>query len=149
MGLNQPNDSRSALADDVYKVRPLDHPPRAVVSVPGSKSQTNRALLLAVLADGRSTIRGAVFSDDSSVFVDSLRRLGFTVRTDEEATTIEVAGLGGRIPAHDAELFIGNSGTTARFLTALLPLVTVPICWTARRACVNGQSASCWLPYGA
>ncbi len=106
----------------VYEVHPLDHPPHAVVSVPGSKSQTNRALLVAALADGRSTIRGAVYSDDSQVFVESLQRLGFAVHADEQATTIEVGGLGGRIPADHAELFVGNSGTTARFLTAFLSL---------------------------
>jgi 3-phosphoshikimate 1-carboxyvinyltransferase len=109
-------------ADTSYEVRPLARPPHAVVSVPGSKSQTNRALLLAALAAGPSTIRGAVFSDDSRVFVDSLQRLGFTVHPDEAATTIDVDGLGGRIPADQAELFVGNSGTTARFLTAFLSL---------------------------
>jgi 3-phosphoshikimate 1-carboxyvinyltransferase len=105
-----------------YEVRPLTVPPRAPVSVPGSKSQTNRALLLAALAEGRSTLRGALFSDDSRVFVDSLRRLGFEVATDEVGSVIEVAGRGGRIPASEADLFIGNAGTAARFLTAFLPL---------------------------
>ena len=122
MGLNQLHGSRPASADDIYEVQPLDHPPSTTVSVPGSKSQTNRALLLAALAAGRSTLSGALFSDDSSVFVESLRRLGFAVRTDQRAATIEVMGLGGHIPADEAELFVGNAGTTTRFLTAFLPL---------------------------
>jgi 3-phosphoshikimate 1-carboxyvinyltransferase len=114
--------STSYTADAIYEVLPLDRPPHAAVSVPGSKSQTNRALLLAALADGRSTLSGALFSDDSGVFVDSLRRLGFTVGTDEAAATIEVTGLAGRIPAAEAELYVGNAGTAARFLTAFLSL---------------------------
>jgi len=107
---------------DPYEVRPLTAPPRATVSVPGSKSQTNRALLLAALAEGRSTLRGALLSDDSWVFVDSLRRLGFEVAVDEASVAIDVIGQGGRIPASEADLFIGNAGTAARFLTAFLPL---------------------------
>ncbi|HXT36410.1 MAG TPA: 3-phosphoshikimate 1-carboxyvinyltransferase, partial [Chloroflexota bacterium] len=108
--------------DGVYVVRPLTAPPRATVSVPGSKSQTNRALLLAALAEGRSTLRGALFSDDSRVFADSLRRLGFEVAEDAAARVIDVAGQGGRIPASQADLSVGNAGTAARFLTAFLPL---------------------------
>ena len=67
------------MAGDLYRVRPLDHPFDALVTVPGSKSQTNRALLLAALADGESILHGALFSDDTRVFVDSLQRLGFDV----------------------------------------------------------------------
>jgi 3-phosphoshikimate 1-carboxyvinyltransferase len=107
---------------DNYNVRTLDHPFNATVSVPGSKSETNRALLLAALASGESTLRGALFSDDSRVFVGSLRRLGITVEEDAANQSILVSGAGGRIPATRAELFIGNSGTSARFLTAFLAL---------------------------
>jgi 3-phosphoshikimate 1-carboxyvinyltransferase len=105
-----------------YAVTPLTRPFRATVEVPGSKSQTNRALLLAALADGPSTLDGALFSQDSRVFVDSLRRLGLRVDTDETAASITVAGAGGRIPAARAELFVANAGTAARFLTAFLTL---------------------------
>ena len=105
-----------------YAVRPLQRPLAATVCVPGSKSQTNRALLLAALADGQSTLEGALFSDDTHVFVDSLRRLGFSVQDDEARARIAVEGLGGRIPAERAELYVGNAGTAARFLTALLGL---------------------------
>ena len=84
---------------DVYRVRPVQRPIMATVCVPGSKSQTNRALLLAALAQGRSLLGGALFSDDSRVFVDSLRRLGIGVETDEAAATVSVDGTGGQIPA--------------------------------------------------
>jgi len=110
------------MAGDLYHVRPLDRPFDALVTVPGSKSQTNRALLLAALADGESTLHGALFSDDTRVFIDSLHRLGFDVLADEGAATIRVAGRGGIIPSPHAELYVGNAGTAARFLTAFLPL---------------------------
>lgn len=106
----------------VYAVQPLDRPLAATVHVPGSKSQTNRALLLAALADGTSLLQSALFSDDTRVFVDSLRRLGLAVEADAANETIAVQGQGGRIPAAGAELYAGNAGTAARFLTALLAL---------------------------
>ena len=105
-----------------YTVRPIEGPVQATVSVPGSKSQTNRALLLAALAAGRSTLHGALFSDDTHVFVDALRRLGLTVEDDAAAACIAVEGTDGRIPSTEAEIYVGNAGTAARFLTAYLPL---------------------------
>jgi 3-phosphoshikimate 1-carboxyvinyltransferase len=107
---------------DPLPIRPLDRPPDAVIEVPGSKSYTNRALPLAALAEGKSTLRGALFSDDTARMADSLRRLGLHVEEHPETCTFEVWGQGGRIPAAEAELFVGNSGTTARSLTALLAL---------------------------
>ncbi len=92
------------------------------IAVPGSKSHTNRALLVAALADGPTTLTNALFSDDSAYFAQALIDLGFEVQSDAAAKTITVNGLEGRIPAHTAELFIGNAGTAARFLTALLTL---------------------------
>lgn len=103
-------------------VTPLTAPPDASISIPGSKSLTNRALILAALAEGTSALRGALASDDTRVMVDSLRRLGFAVTDEEAAETITVTGAGGRIPATEAELFVGNSGTSIRFLTALCAL---------------------------
>src|SRR5919107_44446 len=70
----------------------------ARVRVPGSKSLTNRALIVAALADGPSTLTGALDSDDTRVMVESLRRLGIAVAHDEAAAIIGVAGCGGRIP---------------------------------------------------
>lgn len=105
-----------------YHVRRLARPLEATVGVPGSKSQTNRALLLAALASGSSTLHGALSSDDSRYFVESLCRLGLRVEAGEAASTIEIEGAGGSVPAHTAELFVGNAGTAARFLTAFLTL---------------------------
>jgi len=107
---------------DPYPIEPLVRPVDAVVEVPGSKSYTNRALLIAALADGRSTLRGALFSEDTERMADSLRRLGLRVEEDPADARYDVWGTGGRIPAASAELFVGNSGTTVRFLTAMLGL---------------------------
>jgi len=104
---------------DVLPIKPLTHPLRGEVSVPGSKSLTNRALLLAALCDGPVVLSGALFSEDSRIMVDSLQRLGFKVTPNESATTIRVEGRGGSVPAEQANLFVGNAGTAARFLTAL------------------------------
>ena len=90
------------------------------VTVPGSKSITNRALLLAMLADGRSTLRGALFSDDSRHLLKCLQDLGFSAVADEEQKTIVVEGLGGRLPKQEASLYVGSAGTAARFLSACL-----------------------------
>lgn len=90
--------------------------------VPGSKSLTNRVLLLAALADGPTTLENALFSDDSARFADSLTRLGFAVHLDETAAQMTIKGLGGMLPNRQAELFVGNAGTAARFLTAMLTL---------------------------
>lgn len=103
-------------------LEPAAGPVEAEVTLPGSKSYTNRALVLAALADGVSTLRAALFSEDTAVMAESLRRLGISVAEDSEALTFTVEGKGGIIPADRAELFVGNSGTTARFLTAMLAL---------------------------
>ncbi len=95
-------------------------PSGARVRVPGSKSLTNRALIVAALADGASTLTGALDSDDTRVMVESLRRLGIAVEHDPASATIRVPGCGGRIPAAEAELFVANSGTSLRFLTAMV-----------------------------
>jgi 3-phosphoshikimate 1-carboxyvinyltransferase len=108
----------------------MDYPPRltlipfaaldAALDVPGSKSLTNRALILAALAEGVSTLTGGLIADDSEVMVRALRQLGFGV--DVDGTTFAVAGRGGEIPAEGAELDLKLSGTSIRFLTALTTL---------------------------
>ncbi len=103
-------------------VDPIGHPVDADVSLPGSKSYTNRALILAALAHGQSRITSALFSDDTRYMAESLRRLRIDVVEDEATSTFIVAGGGGQIPSTSADLFVGNSGTTARFITALLAL---------------------------
>ena len=117
---------------ELIEMVPLDKPVVAEVTVPGSKSLTNRALILAALADGPVTLRGALWSEDTQVMVDSLRRLGFHLEAREDLKescnrTLLVQGLGGKIPnagtaARPLELFVGNAGTAARFLAALVCL---------------------------
>lgn len=92
------------------------------VTLPGSKSYTNRALPIAALADGVSTIHGALDSDDTRYMVAALQELGIAVDADWDAGTIVVTGTNGVIPASEADLFLGNSGTSMRFLTALVTL---------------------------
>jgi 3-phosphoshikimate 1-carboxyvinyltransferase len=99
-------------------LRPLARPPDATVSVPGSKSITNRALLLAGLADGRSGLRNALFSDDTRYMAEALRALGAGVQTDRASARIVVDGCGGRWTAPTADLYVGNAGTAMRFLAA-------------------------------
>lgn len=98
---------------------PVSKPICGTVRPPGSKSLTNRALLIAAMADGVSTLRGILHSRDTAVMIESLGRLGITVTPGEEPTTIHVAGQGGRIPAAGGELYLENSGTSIRFLAAL------------------------------
>lgn len=92
------------------------------VSVPGSKSITNRALLLATLAQGTSTLRGVLFSDDSRHFLKCVQDLGFETAVDEGARTVTVKGAGGAVPLSEASQHVGSAGTAARFLTAFLGL---------------------------
>src|SRR6516162_9009037 len=87
-------------------------PPRAVVRVPGSKSLTNRALVVAALADGPSILSGALDSHDTRVMIEALRLLGIAVEHDPSSATIKVQGCSGRIPSRGASLKVGNSGTT-------------------------------------
>lgn len=101
-------------------------PQEICVSVPGSKSITNRALLIAALADGTTTLHNVLFSDDSRHFIQALQTLGFDIQVSESMKTVIVHGLGGVIPdaASDGErvIQVGSAGTCARFLTALLGL---------------------------
>jgi 3-phosphoshikimate 1-carboxyvinyltransferase len=83
---------------------------------------TNRALLIAALADGTTHLSNALFSDDSRFFARALETLGFNISIDETNRAMSVTGQAGKIPAHRAELYIGNAGTAARFLSAFLTL---------------------------
>ncbi len=95
---------------------------RGTIRPPGSKSITNRALICAALAEGKSSLRGALVSEDTEVMVEALRRLGIEVRWDEAGGNLAVSGCGGAVPAREADLYIANSGTSVRFLTALVAL---------------------------
>ena len=103
-------------------ITPFRTPACGVAQVPGSKSITNRALLLAALAEGETLLTGALFSRDTRILIVALQTLGFAVTADEAKHTIHIRGLGGQIPKLAASLHIGNAGTAARFLTAFLAL---------------------------
>jgi 3-phosphoshikimate 1-carboxyvinyltransferase len=104
------------------EIQPLSRPPDATVTVPGSKSISNRALLLAGMADGESVLDGALFSDDTRYMAEALRKIGARVDTDEERARLRVVGCGGKWPVANADLFVGNAGTAMRFLVAALCL---------------------------
>ena len=117
---------------DLIEVVPPERPRQSTVVLPGSKSLTNRALILAALARGRVVLRGALWSEDTQAMVDCLERLGFAVEVASDPAepanrTLTVQGEGGRIPragSADAplELFVENAGTAARFLPPMLCL---------------------------
>lgn len=117
---------------DLVEITPPTVPVDASVVLPGSKSLTNRALILAALADGEVTLRGSLWSEDTQAMVHCLRELGFSVDVtpdpDEAANrTLVVEGRGGLIPKAGTtevplELFVENAGTAARFLLAMVCL---------------------------
>jgi len=107
---------------DIYKVKKVENPHDIETYVPGSKSITNRALLIAALAQGTSVLHGVLFSDDSRNFMQALYDLGFPIHIDEEEATVTIEGFGGEIPNEEAEVYVGSAGTAARFLTAFLGL---------------------------
>ncbi|MBP3959401.1 3-phosphoshikimate 1-carboxyvinyltransferase [Gemmata sp. G18] len=114
------------------EIAPLTKPVSAAVTVPGSKSITNRALVLATLsvAEKGTTLRGVLRSEDTEVMIECLRWLGFVIDTDWDQNTVWISPeqdprlhrKNDLIPAESADLFVGNSGTTVRFLTAAVAL---------------------------
>jgi 3-phosphoshikimate 1-carboxyvinyltransferase len=116
-------------------VPPSAPPHRTVVSVtpgpavngtirpPGSKSLTNRAVLLAALAPGRSLLRGALVSEDTHVCIDALKRCGARIESSDDGQTLQIDGIGDTpapLSAQPLDLFVANSGTSMRFLAAAL-----------------------------
>ena len=114
-------DVRGAFPDEL-EIEPLARPVDATVRVPGSKSVTNRALLIAALANGTSTIKNTLFSDDSYWLMHALVRLGFAVRASPSTGETSITGESGIIPERELEVFVGNAGTVARFLPPALAL---------------------------
>jgi 3-phosphoshikimate 1-carboxyvinyltransferase len=117
---------------EFIEIIPLTQPVQARVTVPGSKSITNRVLVLAALAYGETILNGALWSEDTQVMVDCLQTLGYMVTVEEDPAescnrTITVYGQGGQVPRGGSpesplELFVGNAGTAARFLSAMVCL---------------------------
>lgn len=110
------------LMSEAYPVQPVSKPIHGRIRPPGSKSLTNRALIVAALAEGRCRLTGVLDSDDTRVMVASLRRLGIELEQGAAACTIDIGGCAGRPPADSADLWLQNSGTSIRFLTALCTL---------------------------
>lgn len=114
------------MEEEIYEVRCPENINRDCLveaSVPGSKSITNRALLLAAMAKGTSVIHNCLASDDSLYFMECLKTLGFSVELEPEGTLgnqVTIRGLGGEIPCKEATLNVGSAGTAARFLAAML-----------------------------
>src|SRR5829696_678784 len=104
------------------EVTPLERPPDATIRIPGSKSVTNRALIIAALAEGHTSILNPLFSDDSFYLMNALVRLGIDVSADGERGEVHVSGQSGEIYASGVDLFVGNAGTVARFLPPVLAL---------------------------
>lgn len=102
-----------------YHCKTIDRPLDATVTLPGSKSITNRALIAAALAEGNSILKGVLLAEDTLLMIDAIRQLGVAVTVDETECVAEVSGCRGHIPASEADLFCGNSGTTIRFCAAL------------------------------
>ena len=107
---------------DQIEIRPLASRLAASIRVPGSKSITNRALLIGAIAQGRSVIESALVSDDTRYMIDALQNLGYGITLDEPNQRIEMDGQGGAIPVKSADLFVGGSGTAMRFLAGFLSL---------------------------
>ena len=107
----------------------LDLPPLQTaagsIDLPGSKSISNRVLLLAALSSGTTTVHDLLASDDTRVMLDALRQLGCEVQ--EDASQARITGLGGRPPASCAPIFLGNAGTAMRPLTAALAVLGVRV----------------------
>ena len=108
------------MLSDPYSVKPFTKPVAGTVTVPGSKSITNRALIMGALCNGPVTLYNALFSRDTRIMTGALKSLGFTIRTDQKSHQIEVSGQGGSIPRDGVSLNVGNAGTAARFLTSFL-----------------------------
>lgn len=110
------------------RIEAQEGPLEALVQVPGSKSISNRVLILAALASGRTEIENLQFSDDSRHMLDCLKRLGFGVVADEKGRRASVEGGAGVLRSDSAaakggeELYVGNAGTAARFLPCLAAL---------------------------
>ena len=91
------------------------------MKVPGSKSYTNRALIIAALASGTSTLKDPLFSDDTNYMIEALKQLGIKIEKQPDKIIVK----GGTLKPTNKEIFIGNAGTAMRMLTGLLSLIPV------------------------
>lgn len=114
--------SSSSLYPPFLDIRPFTGQVQAEIVLPGSKSISNRALILAALCNGSIKLNNMLFSRDTEIMMTALTTLGFAVSQNQKELSVEINGLGGAIPQQEARLHIGNAGTAARFLTAFLAL---------------------------
>ena len=106
----------------MLSIDPLRKPPDIDIKLGGSKSITNRSLIVAALAKGTSTLHGALFAEDTYAMIDCLRRLGIQIECDEVAKSIVVVGSSGHLRSTGETLWVRQSGTTARFIMPLAAL---------------------------
>lgn len=109
-------------SSEPIEIVPLRSKPDVTVPIPGSKSHTNRALICAALADGRSGLEGALFADDTEALLSALLTLGVRIYADPNGSTVTVFGCDGKVPPGPADLDVRMSGTTSRFLMPMLGL---------------------------
>jgi 3-phosphoshikimate 1-carboxyvinyltransferase len=111
---------------NIIDIQPVTRPFRKTLRIPGSKSITNRALPIAALAEGETTLTGVLFADDTWQMMSALQALGYDLKMDQANATVRIAGRGKNIPAFPGGITLtcGNSGTTIRFLTAMLSLAS-------------------------
>ena len=103
-------------------IAPLERAPDVTIAVPGSKSHTNRALICAALADGRSTLHRALFADDTQAMLGALRAFGIGVHADPATAAVDVEGGLGRLAPGPRTIDARQSGTTGRFVLPLAAL---------------------------
>jgi 3-phosphoshikimate 1-carboxyvinyltransferase len=104
------------------RIQPIGHPIDLDIAIPGSKSITNRYLVMSALASGEVRLSGLLHSDDTVHMIEGLRALGFDVRENWADRTCVIQGLGGKIPSAGAEVYVGAAGTVMRFLSAFVSL---------------------------
>ena len=109
------------MGDEILDVIPFINRSKIGIKLPGSKSISNRALILAVLNQGPVELRGILDSDDVNIMLAALKDLGIKIR-DGNKSSIYIEGTGGKIPVKSTTINVGNAGTVARFLTSLLAL---------------------------
>src|ERR1700689_4209881 len=102
-------DTLNGMDTEEIEIAPVTGPLDARVVLPGSKSITNRAMVLAALAQGRSVLDSVLLRDDTRYMIEALRVMGFTVEIEEPARRIIVSGRGGKNPAHGGEVFVGGA----------------------------------------
>ncbi len=111
------------MTSDSIEIHPVSNPICKTATIPGSKSITNRALPLAALAEGDTTLTGVLFADDTWQMINALQTLGYSLQMDQKSHTVRITGRGKSLPPGDGRtLSCGNSGTTIRFLAAMLTL---------------------------